>query len=181
MKLLLTILMFSISAMAEETTPAATPEVTFTTPKQVCEALAKAAAADDFKVFAEWTAMPQMMHPEGKNGSGKSCPMMAHKGKECKDKKCTDKDCPMHKGEKGYKHAGMHGMPSEADFHQMHSKEMARLKDLSCKEEKVSGDHAWVEATSQKETRLVPFKMVEGKWKFDMHAYHAFYNPPMNK
>ncbi len=182
MKLLFVSLFLSATAMAADTAPATT-EMSATNPKQVCEALAKAAAESNFKAFSEWTAMPGMMM----GADGKSCPMMSE-GKEC-----TDNNCPMHKGPKGKGMAKgkgqmmhdmggmgpMHGMNMEEGFKKMHEKEMERLKDLNCKEEKIAGDHAWVEAISQNETRLVPFKMVEGKWKFDMRTYHSFYHPPM--
>ena len=178
MKFFFACLFFSLSTMAAETAPVIAKELAPTTPKQACEALAKAAAEDNFTAFAEGTAMPPMIH-EGMAGHDKSCPMMDHK-----DKKCTKKNCPMHK-EEG-KHAmpgmhGMHGMPTAEDFHKMHEKEMERLKTLTCKDEKIAGDHAWVEAISQNETRLVPFKLVDGKWKFDMHTYHSFYQPQLTK
>lgn len=182
MKLLLLSLLLSATAMAAETTTPATAEVTATSPKAVCEALAKAASENNFKAFAEWTVMPGMMM----GAEGHSCSMMGEA------KECTEKNCPMHKGHKmakgkGPKHGmkgmpeghDMHGMNMEDGFKKMHEKEMERLKGLNCKEEKISGDHAWVEATSQNETRLVPFKMMEGKWKFDMKTYHSFYHPPM--
>jgi hypothetical protein len=184
MKLVLVSLLLSATAMAAETTAPAITEVTATTPKQVCEALAKAASENNFKAFSDWTAMPGMMM----GANGKSCPMMGE------EKECTDKNCPMHKEGKG-KAKGMakgkapmhpmggmgqmHGMNMEEGFKKMHEKEMERLKDLNCKEEKIAGDHAWVEAISQNETRLVPFKMVDGKWKFDMKTYHSFYHPAM--
>lgn len=179
MKLLLVTLLFSVAAIAAETKTETTATTTEpTTPKQVCEALAKAAAADDYKSFSEWTATTPCMMGD----CGKSCPMMGHDAKDC-----TKKNCPMHKKGKGQAKAAtcphhMHGMAGgEEGFHKMHEKELARLKDLTCKEEKVAGDHAWVEAVSQQETRLVPFKLQDGKWKFDMHAYHAFYHQIQEK
>lgn len=161
MKLFLVTFLMTATALAADT--AKTTETSTTTPKQACEALAKAAAEDNFKAFSEWTAMPAMMD---------------HEGMACDHKKCKDKNCPMHKKGKEHHHAGM---PSEEGFHKMHQKEMARLKDLSCKDEKIAGDHAWVEAISQNESRLVPFRMEDGKWKFDIHAYHAFYHSKMMK
>lgn len=166
MKLIIASLFLALSANAAESTTTSAPS----TPKQACELLAKAAAEDNFKAFSELTAMPSCMM----GGEGKTCPM--HHG----DKECTDKNCPMHKKEKGAKQAAScphhgKGMGSEEGFHKMHAKELERLKDLTCKDEKIVGDHAWVEAASKTESRLVPFKMEDGSWKFDMHTYHAFY------
>lgn len=191
MKILLTTLLFSLSAMAAETAPSKTEATAPTTPKQVCEALAKAAADNNYKAFTELSVTPPCMR-DGATCTEKNCTM--HSDKECTEKncsmhakkECTDKNCPMHKkgkkmakGEKGHHHHHHHhmmGMGSEEDFKKMHEQELARLKDLTCKDEKIAGNHAWVEAASQKETRLVPFKLQDGQWKFDMHTYHAFYH-----
>jgi hypothetical protein len=193
MKTLLLTLLLTASAMAAETPAAVTttgkPETVApvaTTPKQACEALAKAAAEDNYKAFQDMTAMPSMM--------GHSCDMKGDTGNACAHKECTDKNCPMGKHGKGMAkgkgkgkgmgmdHSAMQGMMhSEEGFHKMHAKEMERLKDLACMDEKISADHAWVEVKSQNETRLVPFKKVEGQWKFDIHTYHAFYQPPVSK
>ncbi len=162
---------FNSSLNAEET---ATAAVTPTTPKQVCDALAKAAAADNFQAFQEWTAMPGMMCDGEKECKSKDCPM--HKKGKGKGKGMAMGEC---KG--GDKHS-MHGMNFEKKFHEMHAKEMEKLKGLNCKDEKIAGDHAWVEVSSQdNEIRLVPFRLVDGKWKFDMHAYRAFYHQGMMK
>lgn len=163
--------------MAADTKAPATGDTKANTPTQVCEALAKAAMDNNFKAFTDLAAMPMMGH------DGKGCHM---DGKEC-----TDKNCPNHKKGKGkgkgtedmqgscemHGMMGMHGMNMEEGFKNMHEKEMARLKNINCKGEKIAGDHAWVEATSENESRLVPFKMVDGKWKFDMRTYHSFYHP----
>ncbi len=174
LKTILATLLFCMTALGAETTPT----VTATSPKEACEALAKAATADDFKAFSELTAAAGMMGMHGMTCDNKDCPM---KGKH----DCTGKNCPMHQAGKGKakgKDCGTtHGMNMEERFHKMHAKELERLKDLTCKEEKVVGEHAWVEAMSQKETRLVPFKMVEGKWKFDIRTYHSFYRGPMTE
>ncbi|MEY4615412.1 MAG: hypothetical protein RJB66_372 [Pseudomonadota bacterium] len=171
MKLIIASLFIALSANAAESTITSAPS----TPKQACELLAKAATEDNFKAFTDLTAMHTCpMHHSKKDCTDANCPMHHDK------KDCTDKNCPMHKKGKDYKHAGTcphhgHGKGSEEGFHKMHEKEIERLKDLTCKEEKIVGDHAWVEAVSKNESRLVPFKMQDGSWKFDMHTYHSFY------
>ena len=173
MKLLITTLLFSLSAIAAETAPS-TPAPA--TPKEACEAIAKAAVENNYKAFGDLTTM----HDCGENWDAKSCPMAGKHHKEC-----TDKNCPMHgKAKKKankkdvayHHHHHMHGMPSEEGFHKMHEKELSRLKDITCKDEKIAGDRAWVEAVSQNEARLIPFKKKDGQWKFDMHTYHSFYH-----
>lgn len=204
MKYILFTLIFSTFALAAETTPPAPEAPANLSPKQVCEALAKAATDNNFEAFSNLTAMPMMaaggMHGhEGMPCDGKSCPM--HKGEKGMAKgdhnapcpmhakggehKCNGKNCPMHKGGKGMAKGDhnapcpmMEGKPGEG-FAKMHEQEMKRLKALVCKDEKIAEDHAWVEATSQNETRLVPFKKMDGQWKFDMRTYHSFYQPPM--
>ena len=191
MKMFFATLVFSLSALAAETTPATTETAAPSSPKQVCEALAKAATENNYKAFTELSVTPPCMR-DSASCTEKKCPM--HGDKECTNKTCsmhgekgcTDKSCPMHKkgkkmakAEKGHHHHHHHhmmGMGSEEEFKKMHEKELARLKDINCKEEKIAGNHAWVEAASQNETRLVPFKLQDGQWKVDMHTYHAFYH-----
>lgn len=153
-RLIIVSLFISVTSLAADT-PAAN-EMSTGTPKQVCEALAKAATENNFKAFMELSAMP-----------------MGY-GRDCLDKTRTGKN----KGKQAPQdHCGMHGKNMEGGFQKMHEKQMDRLKSLSCKDEKIVGDHAWVEATSKEEARLVPFKMMDGKWKFDMRTYHSFYHP----
>lgn len=84
-------------------------------------------------------------------------------------------------------HCGTPGMDEktlEEGFHKMHEKHLDLLKSINCKDEKMVGDHSWVEAASKEESRLIPLKMVDGRWKFDMKTYFSFYHPakhPMSK
>lgn len=140
-------LLISQNMWAAETTPQNW------SPKQVCENLAKAATENNYKAFTEWTTMgagPMMGMHHGKG-------MMGGKG--------------MKKGDWGM------GAPTPEAFEKMHKEQMAKLKALGCKDEKIAGDHAWVEATSNNEVRLVPFIKQDGQWKFDMHTYRSFYRP----
>lgn len=70
---------------------------------------------------------------------------------------------PQHKGNK-------------AGFDKMHQKYFDRLKDLSCTSENVSGNHAFVQASSQGQERLIPFKRTPDGWKFDAKTYMSFYD-----
>lgn len=183
MRILMSLLFLATAACASGTKTATTAVDTksttaTTTPKQACEGLAKAAMDGNYAAFKDLTVMPMMWCKDGEK-----CPMMG-------SGTCSDKTCPMHKhGKKRGKDGGRHGhhayghpegLGSEEGFKKMHENEIARLKDLACKDEKVAGDRAWVEATTQNETRLVPFRLMEGQWKFDIKTYHSFYHRKSN-
>lgn len=50
-----------------------------------------------------------------------------------------------------------------------------KIKSITCGEAHAAGDHAFVEAESGAEKRLIPFVNRDGKWKFDMKTYMSFY------
>lgn len=140
-------LLLFISATALAADP--TNEMPVGTPKEVCDAIVKAGIDDNFKAFMELTIIPK--------GHDKSQPQQGSQD-----------------------HCGVPGMNEknlEDGFHKMHEKHLELLKSTSCKDEKIAGDRSWVEAISKAESRLIPFKMVDGKWKFDMKTYLSFYHP----
>ena len=63
----------------------------------------------------------------------------------------------------------------EKNFDKMHKDKMTSLKDLTCGTVTMAGNHAFVEATSQQEKRLIPFIEHGGTWLFDVATYKTFY------
>lgn len=165
MKLLLTSLLLSATAMAAETPAGSAPIQSTHSPKQICEEIVKAAVDGNYKEVLALTAQPTC--PKHRMGAKQGRP----KGASQKVMPMAGMDCCM----------SMHNLMSEEGFRKMREKEMERIKDINCREERIAEDHAFVEASSQNKTRLVPFKKVDGQWKFDLHAYHAFYPPSEHK
>jgi hypothetical protein len=133
--------------------PTSDAQVSDKSPKDVCNTLAEAAKKDDFQAFTQWTT-----------GFG---PRGGQAGE-------AGRDMPMRNPSKMNKRKNM-----QSQFHQMHKDQLARLKDLSCGSETIAMDHAFVEAESKGEKRLIPFKMMSGKWMFDAHTYMSFYRESM--
>ncbi len=77
--------------------------------------------------------------------------------------------------------AGMNPKKMESDVKSAHQHHLSQLKDLSCGDEHVAGDHAVVEASSQGQKRLIPFVQVNGQWKFDARTYMSFYHRAMHE
>lgn len=148
MKKLITLFLF-ISATALAADPI--NETPTNTPKEACEAIVKAGIDDNFKAFMELTIVPTG-HDKEKN-----------KNQNGRQDRCGI--------------PGMNEKNLEKGFHKMHEKHLELLKSISCKDEKIAGDRSWVEATSKEESRLIPFKVADGKWKFDMKTYFSFYHP----
>jgi hypothetical protein len=64
---------------------------------------------------------------------------------------------------------------NKMEFEKMHKENMAAIRDMTCGSELIAGDRAMVTAMSKDEERLIPFIQKDGKWKFDMKTYRAFY------
>ena len=72
---------------------------------------------------------------------------------------------------------GMMGKKSsKKKFNKMHENYLSEVQDISCSEEQVAGDRAFVTATTKNQERLIPFVQAEGGWKFDMKTYRSFYS-----
>lgn len=67
---------------------------------------------------------------------------------------------------------------TKARFAKMNEKYLEKLQGLTCLNESVAEDHAFVEAEAQGVKRFVPFIKTETGWKFDAMTYRAFYHHP---
>lgn len=156
MKKLITLFLF-ISATALAADPInPINEAPTNTPKEACEAIVKAGIDDNFQAFKDLTIMPTG-HEKNSSDKGKN------KNQSGRQDRCGI--------------PGMNEKNLEEGFHKMHEKHLELLKSINCKDEKIAGDRSWVEATSKEESRLIPFKIADGKWKFDMKTYLSFYHP----
>lgn len=69
----------------------------------------------------------------------------------------------------------------KAKFEKMHDEYLSDIRNMTCTNEQIAGDHAVVTAETKEDKRLIPFVQSQGQWKFDMRTYRAFYGVEKDK